>query len=55
MDEILYRRNRLFVTRLSRHLADGNALIAVGAAHIPGRDGVLDLLEAQGYRITRLE
>jgi uncharacterized protein len=55
MDEILYRRNRLFVTRLSRHLSDGNALIAVGAAHIPGRDGVLDLLEAQGYRITRLE
>jgi uncharacterized protein len=55
MDEILYRRNRLFVTRLNRHLSDGNALIAVGAAHIPGRDGVLDLLEAQGYRITRLE
>jgi len=55
MDEMLYRRNRQFVTRLSRHLADGNALIAVGAAHIPGRDGVLDLLEAQGYRITRLE
>jgi len=55
MDEILYRRNRLFVTRLRRHLSDGNALIAVGAAHIPGRDGVLDLLEAQGYRITRLE
>jgi len=55
MDEMLYRRNRLFVKRLSRHLADGNALIAVGAAHIPGRDGVLDLLEAQGYRITRLE
>jgi len=55
MDEIVYRRNRLFVTRLGRHLADGNALIAVGAAHIPGRDGVLDLLEAQGYRITRLE
>jgi len=55
MDEMLYRRNRLFVKRLSRHLAAGNALIAVGAAHIPGRDGVLDLLEAQGYRITRLE
>jgi hypothetical protein len=55
MDEILYRRNRLFVTRLGRHLAEGNALIAVGAAHIPGRGGILDLLEAQGYRITRLE
>jgi uncharacterized protein YbaP (TraB family) len=55
MDEILYRRNRLFVTRLSRHLADGNALIAIGAAHIPGRDGILDLLDADGYRITRLE
>lgn len=55
MDEILYRRNRLFATRLGRHLAEGNALIAVGAAHIPGRGGILDLLEAQGYRITRLE
>ena len=55
MDKILYARNRLFVTRLSRHLADGNALIAVGAAHIPGHDGILDLLQAQGYTITRLE
>ena len=55
MEEVLYRRNRLFAARLRRHLADGNALIAVGAAHIPGHDGVLDLLQADGYRITRLE
>jgi len=26
----------------------------VGAAHLPGKDGMLDLLEADGWAITRI-
>jgi len=35
-------------------LAEGNAFIAVGAAHLPGEKGILQLLEKQGYRLSRV-
>ena len=34
-------------------LRDGGAFVAIGAAHLPGEDGVLARLEDRGYRITR--
>ena len=46
-------RNRVMAQRIEPLLRAGGAFIAVGAAHLPGEGGVLDLLEAQGYRITR--
>ena len=36
-------------------LQRGAAFIAVGAAHLPGENGLLRLLELEGYRIERLE
>jgi uncharacterized protein YbaP (TraB family) len=50
----LERRNRLMVDRMQPRLAAGGALVAVGAAHLPGENGVLSLLAKQGYSITRV-
>jgi uncharacterized protein YbaP (TraB family) len=36
-------------------LQRGDAFIAVGAAHLPGENGLLRLLELEGYRVERLE
>ena len=33
-------------------LVEGNALVAVGAIHLPGEDGILDLLDDQGFVVT---
>ncbi|MGF1631755.1 MAG: TraB/GumN family protein [Kiloniellaceae bacterium] len=46
-------RNRVMAARILPLLRDGGAFIAIGAAHLPGDDGVLARLEARGYRITR--
>jgi hypothetical protein len=42
------------VERLRPRLAEGGAFVAVGALHLPGEEGILRLLERQGYRVTRL-
>jgi len=35
-------------------LEEGNAFIAIGAGHLPGDEGVLNLLYQQGYKVTRV-
>jgi len=50
---LLDDRNVTMVEGMATLLREGGAVIAVGAAHLPGEGGVLDLLEDQGYRVTR--
>ena len=51
---LLDDRNAVMVERMAPLLAEGNAFIAVGAAHLPGRAGVLQMLVDQGYKVTRV-
>jgi uncharacterized protein YbaP (TraB family) len=53
-ERVLDRRNERMVERMMRRLAKGKAFIAVGALHLPGERGVLNLLAQQGYAITRV-
>ena len=52
MDLLLYGRNRKWATYLTTVLPGKSLLIAVGAAHLPGENGVIDLLRKQGYTLT---
>lgn len=51
-EKLLTRRNRLMVERMQTALATGDAFIAVGALHLPGAEGVLALLQQNGFDIT---
>lgn len=51
MRRLLADRNRRMVERMQPRLAQGGAFVAVGAAHLPGPEGVLALLESRGYRV----
>ncbi|HSF11971.1 MAG TPA: TraB/GumN family protein [Erythrobacter sp.] len=52
---LLTARNRDWVAKLLPQLeAEPRPLIAVGAAHLVGPEGLAALLEAQGYRVRRL-
>lgn len=51
---MLDQRNKNMVDRMAQRLTEGNALIAVGAAHLPGREGVLNRLAEKGYSLTRV-
>ncbi len=47
-------RNRLMAARIAPLLRDGGAFIAIGAAHLPGEEGVLARLESRGYTVSRV-
>ena len=48
---LIIDRNRLMAERIEPHLERGGAFIAVGALHLPGDDGLLNLLERRGYTL----
>lgn len=50
-NELIAGRNRRMVERIQPRLAEGNALIAVGALHLPDEVGLLRLLEKRGYTV----
>ena len=49
---IITQRNELMFSRLATHLQAGNRLIAVGALHLPGESGLLNMLRQSGYELT---
>ncbi len=51
---LLAQRNQLWMTRLQGVFVRGGAFVAVGAAHLPGPEGLLAQLSAAGFVVTRL-
>jgi uncharacterized protein len=57
--ELQYRvmvaeRNQAWMPLLRQHLDEGDAVIVVGAGHLPGPDGLENLLERDGYKIQSI-
>lgn len=52
---IITDRNHTMAERAGPVLADGNVFIAVGALHLPGSEGLVELLRKQGFRVTAVE
>ncbi|MGE5183271.1 MAG: TraB/GumN family protein [Acidobacteriota bacterium] len=53
-DEMIFARNAKWIPELEPLLDAGGAYIAVGAAHLRGPRGVVALLKARGYQVTRV-
>ncbi len=51
MDLLLYNRNRKWARELKKLLPGRSLLVAVGAAHLPGKEGVIELLRKEGYTV----
>ena len=43
------------VPKLVEHAKRGDTFVAVGAAHIVGKDGLLELLEKEGFKAERAQ
>lgn len=49
MDMLLYNRNRDWVSKMDKIMKQRSTLFAVGAGHLAGKSGVLNLLAKNGY------
>lgn len=49
-EKLIDERNRIMVRRMQPRLHQGPALVAIGALHLLGEQGIIPLLEAQGWR-----
>ena len=55
-DTILLARNRAWIEQLSGYLRSGDTvLVAVGAAHLPGKDGLIDLFIKTGLKPVQIQ
>lgn len=52
MTQLVEQRNQRMVERMGPYLKSGKAFIAIGALHLPGQAGVLNLLAKKGYRVS---
>ncbi len=48
---VITKRNQLMAERAAPVIAEGGAFIAIGAAHLPGDQGLIELLRRQGYTV----
>lgn len=52
LDRLLYDRNVAWAEKMPQMMKEGPVMFVVGAGHLPGERGVLELLERQGYELT---
>lgn len=54
-ETMILARNRTMAQSAGKILSDGNAFIAVGALHLPGEEGLVELLRSVGYTVTAVQ
>jgi uncharacterized protein len=50
-DLLLYNRNRIWAEKLKILMNDKSLVVAVGAGHLPGEKGLINLLKKAGYKV----
>ena len=51
-DDFIKNRNTDWIPKIETYISKSPVFIAVGAGHLPGNEGVLNLLREKGYTIT---
>lgn len=52
---LLKARNMNWITKLTGLIKDKTTFIAVGVRHLPGENGLITLLQKEGYKVEPIE
>jgi uncharacterized protein YbaP (TraB family) len=53
--KLIVERNHRWLAQIEKMIAQGgNTIVVVGAAHLVGKDGVVELLKQRGYGVEQL-
>jgi uncharacterized protein YbaP (TraB family) len=53
-EKILVERNRRWLTEIEKLIQQkSGAMVVVGAAHVVGKDSVIEMLKAKGYNVEQ--
>ena len=55
MQSISVDRNKKWMNHIPTYIANKSTFIAVGALHLPGKDGLINLLREAGYTVEQVE
>lgn len=55
MDALLYNRNRAWASKLAGMMPERSCLVCVGAGHLPGQQGLLQLLRDRGFTVEPVQ
>lgn len=50
-EELLNKRNNNWIPKLEKYFEEGSTFVAVGAGHLSGKNGVIELLRNKGYKV----
>ena len=53
-EKLLDNRNKAWMTQLPSLFSEQSTFVAVGALHLSGKNGLVNLLRAQGYTVKPL-
>lgn len=54
LDRLVVERNERMVERVLPDLREGGIVVAVGALHLPGESGIVELLREEGFDVVRV-
>ena len=54
-EALIYGRNAAWVGKMPAMMGEASTLFVVGAAHLPGEKGVLEMLKAKGYTVEAVK
>ena len=55
LDALIYDRNRSWVEKLVKMMPERSCLVCVGAGHLPGDQGLLQLLRDRGFTVEPMQ
>ena len=55
MEALIYSRNRCWAAKLKQMMPERACLVCVGAGHLPGEQGLLQLLRNEGYIVEPMQ